>query len=319
MENNINFNNDNEENKISSQDTIADATMPWALDGHQIPVADENNHLGMIVCGIDEEDKNVEMKLEKGRKSLFALLGPAFAYKCLLPPTLQCFLWKPYTSPVITSGLCSLPLRPTNILPLTAFHRKILRGFLKLSQSSPIPALYFLLAELPLEAWLHLDMFALFWSIWSNPQSTMFCIAKHLLTMSENNSRTWCIHIRHLCKKYGMTDPLVLMQEKAWSKHAWKSYTTNKVTAFHEKTLREDASTNSKMSFLNVSLTGLNGKPHHIFEGIFSSYEVKKLRIHVKMLCQDYLTYGLLAVKSDSILVSGHCRIFPESGKMSGT
>ena len=85
-------------------------TEPWVLGGNKIPVTLENNNLGLIVSGLDEEDKNVEMKLDKGRKSLFALLGPAFAYKCLLSPTLQHHLWKTYTSSTISSGLCTFPL-----------------------------------------------------------------------------------------------------------------------------------------------------------------------------------------------------------------
>ena len=110
-----------------------------------------------------------------------------------------------------------------------------------------------------------------------------------------------------------MKDPLVLLQEDAWSNASWKTYTNTMVTSYHERKLRADASTNSRMGLLNVSITGLNGKPHHILDNVFSTYEVQKLRIHVKMLCQDYLTYGTLATQSaartSGPLVSGHCRI----------
>ena len=87
---------------------------------------------------------------------------------------------------------------------------------MKLSQSSPIPALHFLLGELPLEGRLHLDVLSLFWSVWSNPESTTYNIVKHLLTMSSDNSRTWSIHLRHICRIYKMKDPFVLLQEDAW-------------------------------------------------------------------------------------------------------
>ena len=288
-------------------------TLPWVLDGNRIPVTAENDHLGLIVSGIDEVDKNIDVNLSKGRKSLFALLGPAFSYKCLLSPALQCHLWRTYTSSVILSGLCALPARHTHSQPLTTFHRKILRGFLKLSQNSPIPAIHFLLAELPLEASLHLATFSLFWSVWSNPTSTMYQICKYLLMMSPDNSRTWCVHVRHLCRIYGMKDPLVLLQEDAWSKATWKTYTSTMVTSYHERKLREDALVNSRMGLFNIALTRLTGKPYYVLENIFSSYEVKKVRIHIKMLCQDYLTYGTLALQSAArgVTFSGHCRICP--------
>ena len=60
--------------------------------GNSIPVAIDNDPLGLIVSGDDKEEKNVEEKLKKGQNSLFSLLGPAFAYKCLLSPSLQCHL-----------------------------------------------------------------------------------------------------------------------------------------------------------------------------------------------------------------------------------
>ena len=156
---------------------------PWSLDGQPVNVVDNNEHLGLIVSGSDEEDKNIDENIHKCRKSLFGLLGPAFAFKCLLSHSTQVFLWRMYSLPSLRSGLSSLPIRPANLGPLKTFHNKILRSFLKLSQSSPIPALHFLLGELPIEGWLNLDLLSLFYNIWNNPSTTMFDMAKYLLKM----------------------------------------------------------------------------------------------------------------------------------------
>ena len=239
---------------------------------------------------------------------MFALLGPAFAHKCFLSPALQVHLWRVYTSAVVRSGLCALPLRHTHTQPITAFHRKILRGFLKLSDKSPVPAAYFLLAEIPIEGRIHLDTFSLFWSVWSNPQSTIYKIIKYLLTTSDNNSRTWSVHLRHLCRIYSMTDPLQLMEEAPWSKGRWKNYCTTMVTVYHEKQLREAATGNWKMDLFNVQMSSLRGKPHPILTGVDTVRQVMKLRPQIKMLCGDYLTYGTLAKQGDG---SGHCRLCP--------
>ena len=69
-------------------------TTPWTLDGEVIKVVDSNEHLGLVVSGTDEEKRNVDENIFKCRTSSFALLGPAFSYKCLLPPTLQIHLWR---------------------------------------------------------------------------------------------------------------------------------------------------------------------------------------------------------------------------------
>ena len=131
----------------------------------------------MLAPGLE---KNVDSNIMQCRKSLFALLGPAYAFNCLLAPTVQIHLWRTYNLPVLCSGLSALPIRPNNMKPLSIFHNKILRGFLKLSNSSPTPALYFLLGELPIEAKLHLDVMSLFYNIWANPQTTIHDIVKYI-------------------------------------------------------------------------------------------------------------------------------------------
>ena len=77
-------------------------------------MVDNNEHLGLIVSGADEEQKNVDENITKCRNSLLALLGPAFAYKCLLSPLVQNHLWKTFNLPVLYSGLSALPIRPTH-------------------------------------------------------------------------------------------------------------------------------------------------------------------------------------------------------------
>ena len=59
------------------------------------------------------------------------------------------------------------------------------------------------------------------------------------------------------------------------------------------------------MKYLNVSVTGLRGKKHPALYGIFTTHEVKKSRIHLKMLSGDYLTFEKKARRSGG---SPHCR-----------
>ena len=62
---------------------------PWRLNGMQVTVSSDNEHLGQIVSGHDQEEKNVEMRINKARSCLFSLLGPAFQFKCLLSPVVK--------------------------------------------------------------------------------------------------------------------------------------------------------------------------------------------------------------------------------------
>ena len=156
---------------------------------------------------------------------------------------------------------------------------------MKLSSSSPIPALYFLLGEMPIVAALHLDALTLFHNIWSNPDISAHEILKYILRMSDSQSVTWVAHIRVLCLQYDLPDPLLLIeQQDAWPKSEWKNWCTTKVRAYHEKLWRGRALSNSKMNFLNDQPCGLIGRHHPDLCGIDTTREVEKLRPYLKIL-----------------------------------
>ena len=96
-------------------------TKPWMLNGDTVSVVDDNDHLGLIVSGLDEEQKNVDQNIQQCRNSLFALLGPAYSFKCLLSPLVQVHLWRIYNLPVLLSGL---PALPANVKALYLFQKK---------------------------------------------------------------------------------------------------------------------------------------------------------------------------------------------------
>ena len=144
-----------------------------------------------------------------------------------------------------------MTLRTNQLATLEVFQRKIFRGFFHLSSSSPIPALYFLSGELPIEAKVHRDIFSLFHIIWSNPQTKIFQIIKYLLENSPQNSHTWARHIRSLSTIYGIEDPLLSIAKEPPKKEAYSSYILTKITVYHEKKLRKAASGNSKMCCSN--------------------------------------------------------------------
>ena len=266
-------------------------TTPWRMGGDTVKVVENNDHLGQIVSGTRQEDKNVDERLKKGRNSLFSLLGAGFAFKCMLGPLVKIHLFRTFTCPIIRSGLSSFALRTHQMSPLSLFHRKTLKSFLHLSKTAPTPAIHFLLGELPMEGKIHRDMFSLFYSVWTNPNTKIFEILKYLLETSSENSRTWAINLRHISKMYSLEDPLTCLLKGPPSKSQFKETVLTKISAFHENELRRMAATNSKMGYLNVGLLGLRGKHHPSLLNIITTEDVKKSRLHLKFLSGDYLTY----------------------------
>ena len=76
-----------------------------------------------------------------------------------------------------------------------------------------------------------------------------------------------------------------------------------RITAFHEKELRQHAT--STLKFLNVSVSGLRGKPHPCLSNLLTTHDVLKAQTHIKMLCENYFTYEMRANQSGG---SPHCR-----------
>ena len=278
----------------------------WSLYGETLEVAEDNDHLGLIVSGYNEEQKNVDKNINATRNSLFKFLGNIFAYKCKVSPEVQYHTWSVFIKPVLRSGLSALPIRPAVIQPLVKFHHKILRSILKLSHYSPVVPLYFLLGEPPMEASLHLDLLSLFWNIWRNPQTKIFHVLKYLLMMSNSNSLTWAAHVRTVFLMYSLPNPLQLLDSTPWPKERWKNHTSIVVISHHEAALRAKAASNIKLQYLNVKCSGLLGKPHPMLTWVQTTQDVVLVRPHVKMLAGDYPCYAFLAHDRG---VAPYCRL----------
>ena len=179
-------------------------------------------------------------------------------------------------------------------------------SILKLSKTAPTPAIHFLTGELPIEGIIHKDIFSLFYCVWNNPDTKIYDVIKYLAKHSTENSRTWSAHLRHLCQKYEMEDPFVSLCKDPPSKSAYKELVATKITAHYERTLRQTASTNSHMEYLNVSTIGLRGRHHPALSNMVTTREVQFSRPHLKFLSGNYLTYQ---TKSDQSGGSPHCRI----------
>ena len=154
---------------------------------------------------------------------------------------------------------------------------------------------------------MHFEFLSLFYNIRSNQATTIFKIVQYLLQMSGDNSTTWSAHLRNLCIRYHLPNPLqLLLSGETWVKSRWSTLTKTMITIYFEKKLRREAETNSKMTFLNVQVQGLSGIPHPALLSISNVQEVRKLRHHLKFLSGDFLTAERLAIDNGT---SPQCKL----------
>ena len=279
---------------------------PWRMNNNTVQVTENNEHLGQVVSGRRQEEKNVDLRLEKGRRSLFSLLGAGFSYKCNLSPLVKLHIFRTYTCPILRSGLSSLSLRTAQLEPLALFQRKALKSILKLSKTAPTPAIHFLTGELPIEGKIHRDIFSLFYSIWYNPDIKIYDVVKYLTEHCTENSRTWSSHLKHLCIRYGLENPFSSLCKDPPDKSEYRELVRTKITVHFEKMLRQLASENSRMEYFNVSTIGLRGRHHPALSGMINTREIQQSRPHLKFLAGNYLTSGIKAEQSGG---APHCRI----------
>jgi hypothetical protein len=102
-------------------------------------------------------------------------------------------------------------------------------------------------------------------------QSKIFEIVKYLLETSSENSRTWSVHFQHLSQKYELPDPLECLRADLIVKSQFKENILTKISFYYEKSLRANAANNSKMLYLNFSLSGLKGCHHPALAGIITT------------------------------------------------
>ena len=188
---------------------------------------------------------------------------------------------------------------------LSIYHRKILKGILHVSKQCPSPAIYFALAEAPIEETIHREVFSFFFNIWINPQTKLFKIISNIWENICESSKTWCLYLRKLCLQYGIEDPSILLKKKPPPKNEFKRDIETRILSFHERELRKRAAEIRRMKYFNCSLLGLSAECHPSIKGIYSTNEVKRSRIHIKMLLGDLYTYE---VKSQQLGGSPHCR-----------
>ena len=109
-------------------------------------------------------------------------------------------------------------------------------------------------------------------------------------------------------------DPLECLLKNPPSKATYKEYILTKIVSFHERELRTEAIDKDKMKYLNVSLTGLRGKLHTAISGISTTHAVTKMRPHIKMLTNNYLTFEEKSLQSGG---SPYCRLCSDASNLS--
>ena len=114
----------------------------------------------------------------------------------------------------------------------------------------------------------------------------------------QERSGTWCQNITNICLQYGIQKPSALINSIPPPKENFKQNIESRIISFHENEQRKKAKTIKRLKYFNLSLLGLSARSHPALSNLNSVNDVKRSRVHIKMLLGDYYTYEIKSVQS---------------------
>ena len=250
-------------------------------------------------------------RISSHSKALFSVLPAGLAENHNSNPGAALKVQALSALPVLLSGMATLCLSSSEINILSLHYKKTLQRLMRLPDKCPDPVVFFLAGSLPFSAHLHVRQLGLFGMITRLPDNILNKMANKALFSEPDSSKSWFIHVRHLCHKYNLPSPLQLLSHPR-TKSEFKSLVKSAVTNFWEKFLRSEASLLPSLSFFKPHFMSLTC-PHPMFTSCDSNpFEVNKSISMAALLSGRYKS-DYLARHWDQDNKDGHCRLCPGS------
>ena len=173
-------------------------------------------------------------------------------------------------------------------------HKVHLQRLLRLHQATPAPVVYFLAGCLPIQAQLHLRMFAMFGQLCRlrNGDNILARHALNVLSSGHSSSKSWFWRLRDLCLQYGLPHPVSWLTSQP-TKQQVKTMAKAAVLQVWLAKLRSKAATLPSLKYLRSDFLGLV-RCHPIFTTCGSSpWEVEKATTQARLLSGRYRVEAL--------------------------
>ena len=193
-----------------------------------------------------------------------------------------------YGAPVLLSGVAALVLSSPELATLHQHYKVMVRNLARLPQNTPESFVMLMGGTLPATALVHLGMLTLLGMVGRlGPSGILNRLGRHAL-LTPGNHRSWFVQVRYVTQKYGISDPLLVLQLPP-AKSKWKSTCRAAVTKWWLDFYRGEAShldslVNFKSHFFSLS------KPHRTLTTAGSPYETTRAATVTLMLSGRYVT-----------------------------
>ena len=257
----------------------------WALGNQQIAEVSSTKHIG-LVRSVDCKN-DIQERIEKGRRTLYALLGAGLHGKNGINPIVSHKVYITFCRPRIIYGLEAVKLSSKEKDELSRFERRILKQLQGLPERCSNTITYALIAATPIITQIEKNTLTSFYNIIRNKDTSEYQIAKRQLILKDINSNSWFTQIRILLQKYNLPDAFELM-ERTPSKGKWKTMLNEAVQKHLKAEWSEDLQEKSTTSYFNMPLNPINNA-HQVWSSVpNNTRSIRKANIKARLLTGTY-------------------------------
>ncbi|VDI73763.1 Hypothetical predicted protein [Mytilus galloprovincialis] len=193
----------------------------WKIGNETIAEVQETTHIGIVRNA--NKKKDIESRIEKGRRTMYALLA--------------------YTQKELNA--------------LEIYERKLLKQIQGLPDRCANVAVYALLGTTPITVHIERNSLTTFFNIASHPEFIEHEIARRQLAMKDETSNSWFTHIRIILQKYNLPTAFEIMNNPP-SKTLWKKQIDSAINKFWEESWRDEIEQKKSLKYLNLQELATN-------------------------------------------------------------
>ena len=265
----------------------AELINPISIAGDKISFVSSAEHVG-IVRSTAGNMPHILDRISAHRKAIMSVLHCGLARGHRGNPIAGLRVERIYGAPVLLSGIAALVLKTPELAAIHSHYRKSVRQLLRMPINTPECFIMLMAGCLPATALIHLRMLGLLGMIGRlGPANILNRIGRHAL-ISVTNMHSWFIQARKITTKYGLPDPLLVLQLPP-TKARWKSQCRGKVIDHWEQKYRGEATLLPSLTHFKPHFYSL-AKTHRTFSTAGSPYEVERATIAARMLSGRYIT-----------------------------
>lgn len=257
----------------------------WHIGKTEIEETSSTTHIGLKRAS--NLDSDICSRVEKGRRTMYALLGAGLHGRNGLNPLVSARLWTVFGLPRVIYGLEVVSLKASELKTMATYERKLLRQIQYLPDRCATIPIYILSGVMPIEASIDRRLLSMFVGLLKQPESLEYQLIRRQLAVKEGDSYSWVVRVRRLLQKYSLPSAFELWENPP-SKENWKRALMDAFNAFFHEKWTAEAKQKSSLRYLHISERPFDGKHPVWASACTDAREIKKACVKVRLMTGSY-------------------------------